>query len=106
MLFNNFSELVEWSKSYAREIETMVENHFYNEYNWGTVIFETDKFGGSYIQLKFFPNENNKLILDFGSTERESDNLNEIKVFILNEKIKMEKSRDLNHIYEMINSEY
>jgi len=106
MLFNSFSELVEWSENYARRIETMVENHFYNEYNWGAVIFETDKFGGCYIQLKFFPGKNNKLVVDLFNSEYEVKNLNSLEVLIYNEKVKMENSRDLNALSDFINSQY
>jgi len=105
-LFNSFSDFVNWCKIYADNIHTMMEWHTYSEYQFGTVAFMTDKFGGVYCNFNY-DFTTGKIINWLGmSIEHEAVSEQDLRNEILTRKREEESKRDLNEISDMINSEY
>lgn len=86
-IFNNFTELVSWSKDFAKDNKTKTE---YKHNIFGGNIMFIDDNECCYIQIKY---ENKKLIADTFISNKEIKNLNELKKIILDQKKKIESGK-------------
>ena len=50
---NDFEELVILCKSIAKRLQTRVKIQQYPQYGWASISFETDPFGGTYVNLHY-----------------------------------------------------
>ena len=90
----------------ARELHTMMDAKKYDRYGWASIAFMTDKFGGVYVHLHYDLN-NNKVVNWYGmDTETEITDLQQLKELVRVERDKLLKERDMESIYEQVNSEY
>lgn len=90
----------------ARELHTMMEAKRYDEYGCASVAFMTDKFGGVYVHLHYDLNTN-KVVNWYGmKNEAEITDLQQLKELVRVEREKLLEERDMESIYEQVNSEY
>lgn len=90
----------------AKELHTIVEAKKYERYGWASIVFMTDKFGGTYLCLHYNLNTN-KITYKYGfDSAEEIKDLERLKELVKTERDKMLKERDLDYISEMINGEY
>lgn len=93
-------------KKIAKELHTIVEAKKYERYGWASIVFMTDKFGGTYLCLHY-DLATNKVVNKYGfDSEEEIKSLARLKELVKAEHDKMLKERDLDYISEMINGEY
>ena len=93
-------------KTIAKKFHTLVDIKVYPEYNFTSVTYMTDMFGGSYAHFHV-DNTTGETVIDYGTPQaisvKEIKKLEEIVETRMND---MLANRDLNNIYELINSEY
>lgn len=99
-LFCNFCKVV------ASRLHTMVEGHTYNDYGFASIAYMTDKFGGVYLMLHY-DLESGKVIADYGSAdEQEITSANQLCELVRARRDDMLEKRDMDGVYEFINSQY
>ena len=103
-MFKNFKEFRDFSISIAKQLHTIVKFREYENFKYGIVSFMTDQFGGTYTCLKYNFGDYSKVIDTF--TNEEFDNIPDLIIHITKKKEDMEAKRDLDEIYDEINSEY
>ena len=105
-IFKSFDDFVNWSIECANEIHTMIDVCDYWEHGFGQIKFMVDKFGGTYCCFHY--NFKDGTIINWLGTSKvhQIDNIEELKNVIIKGKEEMLKSRDLNEISNLINSEY
>lgn len=90
----------------ARELHTMMEAKKYEKYELASIAFMTDKFGGVYVHLHYDLNTN-KVVNWYGmQKETEITDLQQLKELVRVERDKLLQKRDMESIYEQVNSEY
>ena len=90
----------------AKELHTMMEAKKYEKYGWASIAFMTDKFGGVYVHLHYDLNTN-KVVNWYGMPyQTEITDLQQLKELVRVERDKLLKERDMESIYEQVNSEY
>jgi len=105
-MFKNFSDFVDFCNSIANELHTIVENHLYEDYNFGNVSFMTDHFGGTYCNFHY-DLLTNEIVDWYGSSHAYMMTSKDEFFKYIKEKMEHELSvRDLNKINKFINSEY
>lgn len=102
----NFNELTNICKNIASELHTMVEVDDYKEYGWAAIAFMTDKFGGTYINLHF-DHKTGEVINWYGhKNARKVETVDQLKMMVKYYMKKELKARDLDGLYDFINSQY
>lgn len=90
----------------AKELHTIMEAKKYEKYGWASIAFMTDKFGGVYVHLHY-DLKTNKVVNWYGmQKETEITDLQQLKELVRVERDKLLKERDMESIYEQVNSEY
>ena len=90
----------------AKELHTIMDATMYDKYGWASVAFMTDKFGGVYVHLHYDLNTN-KIVNWYGmKNEAEITDLQQLKELVRVEREKLLEERDMESIYEQVNSEY
>lgn len=106
MIRETYKDLVFACKCLAAFLETLVEIREYKEYGWVSIVFMTDKFGGSYTNLHYDLGTGN-LRKDFGTDkELDIDCLSTLYKVVKEDLEHMLEVRDLDYISECINDEY
>ena len=102
-----FEEVCDICKAIANTQHTIVEIHDYPEYNWASIVFMTDKFGGCYLDLHW-EHPTQKLILWRHCKEaREVTSVSQLKTLVSYYRSKEEKVRFAdNSLSDFINSQY
>lgn len=98
-------EMKAWCESLAKSEHTMMQIRDYNEYGWTGIAFETDAFGGCYLDLHIEHNTRNAYYW-LGDEKKYVTTTEEICRLVHEEKEKMLKARDMKGLSEFINSEY
>ena len=106
MMFSNFSEFSEFCKDLAKKLNTIAITHPYDEFNWGSVTFMVDHFGGTYCNFHY--NYETGVITDwYGSKDAkvifDKDELVSYITEMMNKELKV---RNMTDIDEQINAEY
>lgn len=102
----NYETFVQVCKDIANNLHTMIEVKEYKEYGWASIAFMTDKFGGVYVHLHY-DLKTNKVVNWYGQkNEQEVNDISFLSYFVKSERDKLLQKRDLNEIYEQVNSEY
>ena len=90
----------------AKELHTIMDAKMYDKYGWASVAFMTDKFGGVYVHLHYDLNTN-QIVNWYGmKNEAEITDLQQLKELVRVEREKLLEERDMESIYEQVNSEY
>lgn len=102
----SFREFAEICKQIAYDLHTLVEIREYPQYDWASVIFETDKFGGSYLGLHY--DYNTGVVTAEYGTDRAQEIYDEdqLRALVKRERDYMLQHRDMQYISDMINAEY
>lgn len=103
-----FEEVCDICRAIAREQHTKINIHDYPEYNWASIVFMTDKFGGCYLDLHW-EHPTQKLILwrHCKKRAREVTSVSQLKTLVSYYRRKEEKVRFAdNSLSDFINSQY
>ena len=93
-------------KSIASKLHTLIDIKIYPKYGFSTVSYMTDMFGGTYAHFHIDLNTGETTI-DYGAPQQLTINdIKDLEAIVESRMNDMIKNRDLNHIYELINSEY
>ena len=94
-------------KQIAADEHTLIDIRHYDDYGWSNISFETDAFGGCYVNLHVSL-ETGKVHNWYGNKEREQEisTLEQLRFLVHREKVKMLKARDMKGVADFINSEY
>ena len=90
----------------AEKFHTIVKINVYKKYNWAQVAYMTDMFGGVYAIFHIDLNTGVTIYDYHGNDELKIDNFEMFEMIVKEKMNKMLESRDLDYIYDMINSEY
>lgn len=90
----------------ADELHAMIEVKEYREYNWCSIVFMTDKFGGNYASFHY--DLRTGVITNWYGypDEKKINGIGELLKIVQESKEEMERNRDLDAIYDRINEEY
>ena len=102
----SYKNLVEYCEKLAHELHTIMETREYTEFGWASIVFETDKFGGDYVNLHY--DLNTGIVTNWYGSDRARvvDNLDQLKMMVKYYMKKMLKARDMNAVSDFINSQY
>lgn len=98
-------EIISKAEQVAAKLNTMVEINDWSEFGWTEISFMTDKFGGTYVHINL-NNETLRMINWYGRPEQTEINPDFLEDFVKVELAKMLKVRDLDSVYEFVNSQY
>lgn len=90
----------------AKRLHTMVKINVYQEYGFAQVAYMTDMFGGVYAIFHVDLNTGVTIYDYHGNDELKIDNFEMLEMIVKEKMNEAFESRDLDYIYEMINSEY
>lgn len=102
----NFNEFVTYCQGVADALQTNIKVNEYPQYNWAQVVFQTDNFGGD-CACFHYDLLTNRVHNWFGTKdEKEICDCDQL-VNVIRTSIKyMLEHRDMNKVYEHINTEY
>ena len=103
---NNFDFFVSICKYVAEKLQTLEEHRDFPEHRFGRVIFETDRFGGTYADFSF-KHDSGAVLYAAGTAEQEQIfSLERLIEIVKVQRSRLEKVRDLAAISAHINAEY
>jgi len=93
-------------KSIANKLHTLIEIRTYSKYGFKSISYMTDMFGGTYANFHIDLNTG-VTTLDYGMTsETIIEDIDTLENTVKSRMDKMIEERDLEEIYNLINSEY
>lgn len=102
----NFQEFVKVCKTIGNNLNTIVEVKDYSQYGFGQVSFMIDHFGGTYVSLHYDMSTKEVVNWYGEKSERRINDISGLSYFVKDEMQKMLKKRNLDEVYENINTEY
>ena len=103
---NNFDELVDICKKIATELHTLLDIREYPEYGWARISFETDHFGGTYVNLHYDFNTG-EIVNWYGHKDAQLINTEyQLRSLVKKELKKELKARNFEALQDMLDSEY
>lgn len=99
----NLEAMVAWCVNLAASEHTLIGTHDYS--TWTSVYFETDHFGGCYVDLHI-EHDTRAIYYWVGDKKKYVETTEEISRLVHEEKEKMLKARDMKGVCDFINSQY
>lgn len=103
-MFKDYNDFIDICKMIANEQHTLIKCNVYEEYKFATASFMTDQFGGNYCNIKY--DFKTGEVIDTFFDNKKFDNLSDLIIHITVCKEQEEKLRNLDEIYNLVNSEH